>query len=97
MWGVTLGAILGYAATVLLPFPPCLYFYPLLGKWSTTLTPGEPSIKWYGFMIYGVVGAILGGLVASRVRRRPPWALVWGIAAAVFLLLVWHERIWFGK
>ena len=97
MWGVTLGAILGYAATVLLPFPPHLYFYPLLGKWSTALMPDEPSIKWYGFMIYGLVGAILGGLVASRVRWRPPWTFVWGMAAAIFLLLVWHERIWFGK
>lgn len=96
-WGATVGAVLVYTTAALVPFPPSLYFFPRLGSWGFLALPGEPAIRWYGWMIYAAVGGLSGIVVGRFIHRRPPWALAWLIAAMSLLVLAWHERQWFLK
>jgi len=96
-WGATVGAVLAYTIAVLVSFPPSLYFFPRLGSWGFLALPGELTIRWYGWLIYAVGGGLLGVAVGRIIHRRPPWALVWRVAATSLLLLSWHERPWFMK
>jgi hypothetical protein len=97
LWGATIGAVLGYASAVLFAFPPPLYFFPRLGTWGFLALPGEPAIRWFGWLLYSAAGGLLGMAAGRLVNRRPPGALVWLLAVAAFLLLAWHERAWFSR
>lgn len=94
-WGATVGAVLAYTIAVLASFPSALYFFPRLGSWGLLPLPGEPAIRWYGWLIYAALGGLSGIVVGRFFNRRPPWALVWLMATASLLLLAWHERQWF--
>jgi hypothetical protein len=96
-WGATVGAVLAYTTTVLVSFPPPVYFFPRLGSWGFLALPGEVPIRWYGWLIDSAVGGLFGVVVGRFIRRRPPWALVWPIAVTSLLALAWHERLWFTK
>ncbi len=96
-WGTTVGAVVTYTSAVLASFPPPLYFFPRLGSWGFVDLPGEPAIRWYGWMIYTVLGGLLGMVLGRSIHRRPPWAFVWWFAIASLILLTWHERHWFLK
>ena len=94
-WGASLGAMLAYVGGVLLSFPPTLLFFPRPGSWGFVALTGEPAIRWYGWLIDIALGALAGFVVGRFLPRRPPWALLWWIAAASWLALAWHERQWF--
>lgn len=94
-WGATVGAVLVYTVAALANFLPTLYFSPRPGSWGFHALPGEPVIRWYGWLVYAAAGALCGSVIGSFIRRRPPWALAWLIAAASLLVLAWHERQWF--
>jgi hypothetical protein len=93
-WGASVGAIVAYTLSALGVLPWLPVFAPRLDAWSWTATPGEPTIRWYGFLIHGLIGSGVGALLA-RPLRRPPWHLVPVLAAAALLLLGIHDRAWF--
>jgi len=93
--GATIGAILAYTTAVVGSFPPPLHYFPRLGTWGFDALPGEPAIRWYGWLVYAAAGGVLGAVAGRLIKRRPPWALGWVIAAASMLALAWHERHWF--
>jgi hypothetical protein len=94
-WGATIGALLVYTSAVLVSFPPPLWFLPRLGTWGFLAVPGEPAIRWFGWLLDAAAGGLLGMVAGRLVARRPPGALVWLLATASLLLLAWHERHWF--
>lgn len=96
-WGASVVAVLVYTSAVLASFPPPLYFHPRLGTWGFVAVAGEPTIRWFGWLLYAAAGGLLGAAVGRIFHRRPPWALVWLIASVALLLLAWHERGWFLK
>jgi hypothetical protein len=96
-WWASLGAVAGYALAAFSPFLPTLHFFPRLHRWGLAAIPGEPAILWYGLLIYGAVGGLLGMLAGRWARRAPDWRLVWLFATASLLALAWHERGWFMR
>ena len=96
-WGGSVGAVLVYTSAVLVQIPPPLYFFPRLGAWAFLALPGEPAIRWYGWLAYAAVGGLCGAMVGGFIHRRPPWAFVWLVATTSLLVLAWHERHWFLK
>ena len=95
-WGATVGAMLAYTVAGLLPWP-ALYFFPGLDSWGVLAVPGEPAVRWYGWILYAAVGGLFGIAIGRFINRRPPWALCWLIAITSLLALAWHERQWFLK
>ncbi len=93
-WGASVGGIVMYTLSALGVVPWLPIYAPRLDAWSWTVDPGEPALRWYGFLIHGLIGAALGALLA-RPLRRPPWHLVPVLAAAALLLLGLHDRTWF--
>src|SRR5262245_39948583 len=95
-WGATVGAIVTYTASVTLGLPAALFF-PRLARWGVAAIPGEPAIHWYGWLIDGLLGAVLGMAIGRPFRGRPSWHLVWPLATIALLLLAAHERHWFAR
>jgi len=96
LWGATIGAIIGYTAAVLAPFVPALYYYPRLDAWRLEPVAGEIAVRWFGFVLYAIAGAVVGAIAGRVSGRRPPSAVVLGFAVACLLALAWDERRWFG-
>ena len=94
-----MGALIVYALAVLVPALRSLYYFPRLGRWGTHSLLGEPTIRWYGWLGYAILGALLGAAVGSKLlrRRNHSWHIAWLLASTVMLLLTWHERGWFLK
>src|SRR6185436_5228513 len=92
-WGASMGAILFYTLSAfdLLPWLPL--YLPRPDLWSWAAEPGEPSMRWYGFLVHGLIGALVGMALALPVRR-PPWRLVPAFGAIAWLLLALHDRSW---
>ena len=89
-------AAAGYTIAVFAPLPS-FYYFPRIDAWGFELLAGEPTIRWYGYLLYGLIGGALGALAGRAIKRDPPWRLVW-ISAAIFLvLLVAHEWSWFTR
>jgi len=97
LWGASFGALVGYTAAALLPFIPALSFFPRLGSWAWESISGEPSIRWYGWLLYGVAGALLGMACGRLIRARVSWGLLGAVSILAWLLLSWHERGWFRQ
>lgn len=89
--------MIAYLSAVLVSFPPTIYYFPRLGSLGLMPIPGEPAIRWYGFLFYGVVGGLAGLTLGRFTRWRPLWGPVWMIATLATLLLAWHEQHWFLK
>jgi len=94
-WGASAGAVIVYASAVLFSVPPPLFFFPRLWRWGLHPLPGEPAVRWYGWLVYAAAGALVGLLIGRRTQRRPSWVLLEVITVAALVALVWHERQWF--
>ncbi|HKA24483.1 MAG TPA: hypothetical protein VKF80_05850 [Candidatus Eisenbacteria bacterium] len=92
---ITVGMATAYALAVLHVLPR-LYFYPRVGLWSWSAVAIEPSISWYGYVGW----ALVGGLAARWISRFVPWRTPWRLALIVPLLvlagLFWAQHAWFG-
>jgi hypothetical protein len=95
-WGAVVAAIVTYTAAVVLDLPAYLYF-PRLARWGLAAISGEPAIHWYGWLIDGLLGGVLGMAIGRPFRRRPSWHLVWPLALVALALLGLHERHWFAR
>lgn len=97
--GASVGALALYALAVLVPALPILYYLPTLGRWGVRAVAGEPAIRWYGWLGYAGLGALLGAAISGKLLRRsnPTWHIAWLVASATMLVLAWHERSWFLK
>lgn len=94
-WWFAVGAIVVYAVAVVVPLPAPV-FLPRLGLWDLIGMPGEPGMRWYGWLIAGLFGGAAGMAVGRVMRRAPSWHLVWILATvALALVTVVHERSWF--
>jgi len=89
----TIGMALGYVLAFVHVLPRFL-FYPRLGAWSLKAMPGEPSISWYGYMGWALVGGLIGALVGRRVPA--PWRLALALPLLALLAMFIGERKWFG-
>lgn len=96
-WGASVCAVVVYTSAVLASVPPPLFFFPRLWRWGLHPLPGEPAIRWYGWLIYLVLGGLLGFLIGGSIHRRPPWIVLELIAISALLALGWHERLWFSR
>ncbi|HTM57145.1 MAG TPA: hypothetical protein VL123_01890 [Candidatus Udaeobacter sp.] len=95
--GASLGALLGYAAAMMAPGLPILHFFPRLGIWRFAPMAGQPAISWYGAVLYGALGGVLGAALCGRMGRAPSWKWICVTAALVLVALAWHERHWFAR
>jgi len=95
VWGASLGAIVGYGLPTLVTKLPVPLVYPRLGILTLTPIHGEPGISWYGYLVWALVGAVIGALAG---RALPPWKhgwrVVWAAGALLLVVLAWHERGW---
>jgi len=89
----TIGMALGYLLAVAHVLPRLL-FYPRLGSWSLHAVQGEPSISWYGYVAWALVGGAVGTAIGARLR--PPWRLALAIPLLILLGLFIGEKKWFG-
>jgi len=89
----TIGMMLGYVLAVV-HILPGLFFYPRLGAWSMSTFVGEPSISWYGYVLWAVVGGVVGALLGTRMR--PPWRLALALPLLALLGLFISQKKWFG-
>lgn len=94
-WWASFGAVAGYAVAAVSPFLPTLFFFPRLHRWGIAAISGEPAILWYGLLVYGAAGGLLGMAAGRWTRRSPDWRLLWLAAMVSMLALAWHERQWF--
>jgi hypothetical protein len=95
-WAASIGAVVGYALATLIPQLPRIYFYPLRGMWALTVIPDEPTIRWYGSILYALAGGLLGMALGRWLpRRSAAWHLVWIVAVVALLVMGWNERHWF--
>jgi hypothetical protein len=94
--------VLAYLCGVLLPIPLPKYF-PTLHTWGFEAIQGQPAMKWYGFVAFGLaVGALgyaLGGLY-GRLQARSKFDFVTPSACIAVLIfvtgVVWSEaHHWF--
>lgn len=95
--GASVGALVLYALAVLVPALPGWVYLPRLGRWGVRAIAGEPAIRWYGWLGYAGLGALLGAAIGGKLLRRanPTWHIAWLVAGATMLVLAWHERGWF--
>jgi hypothetical protein len=74
-------------------------YYPVLGGFfreSQPLETAGPAILWYSWLAgAGVVSAIVSLLVPRRLAERIPHAWVWGVPAALLVVILVYERRWF--
>ena len=98
LWGFAVGAMAGYTATVLVAAIPLLRYYPGPGVWTfaTTFGENEPSITWFGRLMFAAVTGGMG-FASGPLARRPRWRSLVALAVLALLLLAWHEREWLAK
>ena len=89
----TIAMALGYVLAVVHVLPRLL-FYPRLGTWSPQAMPGEPSISWYGYIGWALVGGLVGALVGGRLPA--PWRLALAVPLLALLGLFIGQMKWFG-
>jgi hypothetical protein len=90
----TLGMVLGYllaSAHVL----PSLYFFPRGGTWGWHTMADEPSIRWYGALVFTLLGGVVGGAIGGWTGLRIPWRLAIAAPIVGLALLLWGEWHWF--
>ena len=95
LWGATVGSMVGYTAAVLAPFVPDLYYYPRLDAWRLAPLAGEIAVRWYGYVLYLLAGAVIGAAIGRIRGRHLPWRWILGMATLCLVALAWHEREWF--
>jgi len=88
----TIGMALGYVLAVVHALPRAL-FYPRLGMWSFTTIQGEPSISWYGYVAWALVGGAIGVVIGGRVRA--PWRLALAVPVLALIGLFIGQLKWF--
>jgi hypothetical protein len=89
----TIGMALSYVLAVVHVLPRLL-FYPRLGTWSLQAVQGEPSISWYGYVAWALVGGAVGAAIGARVRA--PWRLALAVPLLILLGLFIGQKKWFG-
>lgn len=94
-WGATVGALIVYATAVAGLLPRIIYS-PTVNAWTLHEIPGEPGIKWFGWMLWMLAGGVLGALAGAVLRGRPPWWVAWGLGAIALVALAVEQRHWFG-
>lgn len=74
-------------------------YYPVLGEFSQETLPMEtagPPILWYSWLFGAAVVSLAVSLIVPRkwADRVPPgW--VWGVPAALLVVIMVYERRWF--
>jgi len=94
-WGATLGALIVYVLATTSRVLPLLVYLPRTGTWHVGDVAGEPGIRWYGWLLWGLIGGVVGALAGRTVRERAPWWTAWGPAAIALIGLAIAERHWF--
>jgi hypothetical protein len=93
--GASIGAAAAYTLAVLAGLPS-FYYFPRLDAWGLQPLADEPTVRWYGYLLVGLIGGALG-MLAGRAWPRPRWPLVWIAAAVCMVLLFAHEWSWFTR
>lgn len=91
----TIGMASAYVLAVLHMLPH-LYFFPRPGIWGFAAIAGEPSINWYGYIAWSLLGGLVLGGLAEVTRARVPWRLGLLVPLLALAGLAWGQRSWFG-
>ena len=74
-------------------------YYPVLSTFSRedrSLENAGPAILWYSWLFgAAVISAIVAVIVPRSVAERLGQAWIWGVPAALFVVIFVYERRWF--
>ncbi|HUR33261.1 MAG TPA: hypothetical protein VM032_05665 [Vicinamibacterales bacterium] len=74
-------------------------YYPVLGGFYRENQPMEtagPPILWYSWLAgAAVIAGVLSLAVPRRWAERMPHSWVWGVPAALLVIIIVYERRWF--
>jgi hypothetical protein len=99
---VLCGAIVGWALGVLLPQYgrwPTLWLDPQTRRWFFARTAGAIPIGYYGLILWGAAGTIVGGLVGFTLARRRRdesfgLAAAWALTAVLVAAAYYTFELW---
>lgn len=91
----TIGMSIAYLLATLSVLPQ-LYFFPRPGTWSLHAVQGEPAIRWYGAILWSLLGGLLAGGLAEVTGARVPWRLALLVPILTLVGLAVAQYSWFG-
>jgi hypothetical protein len=96
------GAVIGWCVGIIGPTYgrwPGLYYDPFAHRWLFGRPTGPAPIGYYGLVLEGAACALLGGLAARGLARRPstdatPLAAAWTATAVLLALAYYAFELW---